>query len=1176
MPMVCPNCGVENPPGSRFCGSCGSALSQTCPACGAANDPSMRFCTQCGTALSGDVPAPAVAAPSVRVEPVAERRLVSVLFLDLAGFTTLSEARDPEEVRELLSRYFDEARTLIDRYGGTVEKFIGDAVMAVWGTPTAQEDDAERAVRAALDLVDGVPELDERLRARAGVLTGEAAVTVGAEGQGMVAGDLVNTASRVQSFAAPGAVLVGEATKRATEAAIIYEDAGEHELKGKSEALRLWRARRVVAARGGALRSTRLEPPFVGRERELRLVKDLFHATAEEGKARLVSLVGIAGIGKSRLSWEFEKYIDGLVDLVYWHRGRCLSYGEGVTYWALAEMVRMRAGIVEGEHDMAKEKLRAAVEEHVSDPDERSWIEPRLANLVGLDEQAVGDREDLFAAWRLFFERMAEREPTVLVFEDMQWADTSLLEFVEHLLEWSRSHPLYVITLARPELMERHPSWGAGKRNFTALSLESLSEAAMEELLDGFVPGLPGELRTEILARAEGVPLYAVETVRMLLDRGLLEQAGGEYRPTGPIEALAVPETLHALVAARIDGLTAEERRLLQDASVLGKSFTRQALADLSRTSDEELEPALAALVRKEVFSLQADPRSPERGQYAFVQDLLRRVAYETLAKAERKSRHLAAAAYLEERWGPAEQEIAEVVSSHYVEAYLAAPDADEAPEIRGKARATLTRAGERAESLAAMEEAQRYFERAAELADGPLDQAELHERAGRTAWKAGNAASARIHFERAVELFDSAGLTHPAARVTTRLAEITWQEGRIEEALEAMERAYVVLSDEEHDADFATVAAELGRLRNFAGRHGEAAEPIELALGIAESLRLAEVFASALITKGILLSTVGRVEEALALIRHALMVALDNDLPRVALRAYINLAAFMYEQDRHAEELEFADAGLELARRTGHHWQELAFQAGRATCLFWLGRWDEAVDEFDALLDAEDASSVVGPLLELVAAAPFFVERGDMERARQLVDLGAPGAESGDIQSRVVYLIALARLRRAEGRLEEALDAAQQAVALRPEMGLPRVKEALVEALEAALYLRDIGEAEKLLGVVEALPPGELLPFLRANGARFSARVASLQGHTERVEPGFAAAAASFDELTMPFSVGVTRLEHGEWLVEQGRRAEAEPLLAEAREIFERIGAAPWLERLRRSEAGEPQTAVA
>ena len=510
--MICPSCTTENQPGAKFCVECGTALSLACPSCGASHAPAQRFCAECGSQL-GAAPA---AVPPTRDAPAAERRLVSVLFADLVGFTTASEHRDSEETRELLSSYFDLARTLIGRYGGQVEKFIGDAVMAVWGTPAATEDDAERAVRAALELVAAVPELDPALQARAAVLTGEAAVTIGAEGQGMVAGDLVNTASRIQSAAEPGSVLVGETTRRASEQAIVYEPAGAHELKGKAEPVELYEALRVISARRGQLKSTGLEAPFVGRDRELKLMKDLFHASAQDRRAHLTSITGIPGYGKSRLVWEFEKYIDGIVEQIWWHRGRCLAYGEGVAYWALADMVRMRCRIAEDEPaESMREKLKATLEEHCRTP--KSELRRAASRQpAGPRRRRTGDRQDLFAAWRLLFERLADTGPTVLAFEDMHWADAGLLDFVEYLLEWSRDYPLYVITLARPELQERRPGWGAAQRNFTSLYLEALPNDVMEELLDGLAPGLPARLRDQILDRAEGVPLYAMETVRML------------------------------------------------------------------------------------------------------------------------------------------------------------------------------------------------------------------------------------------------------------------------------------------------------------------------------------------------------------------------------------------------------------------------------------------------------------------------------------------------------------------------------------------------------------------------------------------------------------------------------------------------------------------------------------
>ena len=344
--LTCPACSTPNDADRRFCVECGTRLAAGCPVCGTVNPPEAKFCGQCGTNLAAPAAGPAV------VQPIAERRLVSVLFLDLVGFTTASEARDAEDTRDLLTRYYDAAREIVGRYGGTIEKFIGDAVMGVWGTPAAHEDDAERAVRAALELVNAVPRLegaDGQLQARAGVLTGEAAVAIGLEGQGMIAGDLVNTASRLQSAARPGTVLVGDATHRAASGAISFEPAGERELKGKELPVAVWEAVSVVARRGGEGRAAMLEPPFVGRDDEVQLLKDLFHATAREGKPRLVTLSGAAGIGKSRILWEFEKYLDGVVENVFWNAGRSPSYGEGISYWALVEMLRARCGILDAD-----------------------------------------------------------------------------------------------------------------------------------------------------------------------------------------------------------------------------------------------------------------------------------------------------------------------------------------------------------------------------------------------------------------------------------------------------------------------------------------------------------------------------------------------------------------------------------------------------------------------------------------------------------------------------------------------------------------------------------------------------------------------------------------------------------------------------------------------------------
>jgi class 3 adenylate cyclase/tetratricopeptide (TPR) repeat protein len=1132
-----------------------------CSACGTVNAPGARFCNECGNPLAAAAADPAHPAVAAREMPVAERRLVSVLFADLVGFTALSESRDAEDTRELLSSYFDTCRRLIALYGGTVEKFIGDAVMAVWGTPTATEDDAERAVRAALDLVAAVSALGqeagaEELRARAGVLTGEAAVTIGAEAQGMVAGDLVNTASRVQSVAEPGSVYVGESTRRATEQTIVYQEAGAFELKGKTGLTPLWQAQRVVSGLRGSLKSHGLEAPFVGRDRELRQIKDLFHASADEKRAHLASVIGIAGIGKSRLAWEFYKYFDGIAEPVYWHRGRCLSYGEGVTYWALADMVRMRCRIAEDEDPAsAQAKLRQTLEEHILDPEERVFLEPRLAHLLGLAEHNARDKQDLFGAWRLFFERLADSYPTVLAFEDMQWADESLLDFVEYLLDWSRSSALFVVTLARPEMLERRPTWGAGQRSFTSLYLEPLSLPDMEQLLAGLVPGLPVEVRDRILARAEGIPLYAVETVRMLLDQGLLTQEGSTYALTRPLESLEVPETLHALIAARLDGLSASERRLLQDAAVLGKTFTRDALAALAG-SDAEIDPALASLVRKEVLGVQADPRSPEHGQYGFLQDLVRHVAYETLSKRERRSRHLAAATYLRSAFAEDEDEVVEVIASHLLAAYNAGPDAADAAEIRSLAQSMLVRAGERAASLAAAAEARRYFEQAIDLTDNDGQRAALLDRAGEMATRAGQPDLARPLFEQSIALYEAREDVHAAARVHLRLGTLDANTGHRDEAIVRLEQVLAAIADDEPDEDLAYLAASLALGHWFSGDLDRAAERAELALDIAEAHTYAKPLARALRAKAGIAYSRGHPQEGDALLKQALEIALAHDIVDEAGICYFWLSDRCFQRDTYPDALGYLDEALALARRLGNRPQEWATIAERTYPLFMMGRWEEALSAGEGFTQEQvDSGGTVLSLLQTGVEAN--IERGALDRAQLIFGMFSRLDGSTDLQELSSFLACRASLHRAEGRLREALADGQAAVDAGRTTGMSgqAVKQGIVEGIEAALALGEPDAAEGMLARIEAIPPGTRPPYLDAQAKRFRARINSDAA-------GYTGAEEIFRRMGVPFWLAVTLLEHGK-LTGDGS------LLAEAREIFARLEAAPWLDRVDEAESG-------
>ncbi|HET6745507.1 MAG TPA: adenylate/guanylate cyclase domain-containing protein, partial [Candidatus Limnocylindria bacterium] len=609
------------PAGFSFCTACGSPLAAT-----------GRHLSQSETSPTADSSSPFRAA--------SERRLVSVLFCDLVDFTGLAESLDPEEVRDILSRYFEAAREIVARHGGTIEKFIGDAVVAVWGSPLAREDDAERAVRAALEVVDAVAEVrsaasPQPLAARAAVATGESSVVIGLEDQGMVAGDIMNTASRLQSVAAPGTVLMNDATRRATADTITARPAGKRQLKGKSAMVHTWRAIRPTSA--GRRSSRASEPTLAGRERELEELATAFRSVVRIARSRLVSVVGVAGIGKSRLVRELEHRLRKNSQPLGWYVARAPWSGAGTAFAPLAEMARQALSIAESDaSEVARRKLNLAMGGVTSDDAERAWIEPRLGVLLDPDVEGQFGRDELFAAWTRLFELLADRAPVALIFEDAQRADPALLDFVEYFVEAARTRPVLVMTLARPELLEARPGWGAGLRNFTSLHLDKLSDSDVTGLLADLAPDLRRGVIAQVVQRADGVPLYAVEMTRMLQD----------VEATGPASNAAdrVPTTLHALIAARIDALAEAERSLLLSAAVLGRRFTTGALSAVSETDPASLARSVDRLRRQEILVTAQDAPTGARGQLKFQEQLVQDVAYRTLARGDRRRRHLLAA----------------------------------------------------------------------------------------------------------------------------------------------------------------------------------------------------------------------------------------------------------------------------------------------------------------------------------------------------------------------------------------------------------------------------------------------------------------------------------------------------------------------------------------------------
>ena len=792
-------------------------------------------------------------------------------------------------------------------------------------------------------------------------------MTVGAVNQGLVAGDLVNTASRLQSAAAPGTVLVGEATERAAGRAIAFEPAGNHHLKGKASPVPAWRALRVVAERGGRGRPDALEPPFVGRDDELRLIKDLFHATSRERRARLVSVIGPAGIGKTRLAWEFLKYLDGLVETVRYHDGRSPAYGDGISFWALGEMVRRRAGLLETDDEpTTRARVAATLEEHVPDEAERRWIEPALLVLLGVESGVAS--EQLFGAWRTFFERMAAAAPVVMVFEDHHFADPGLLDFVDHLLEWSRSVPIYVLTLSRPELLDKRPDWGAGKRTFTSIHLEPLSESAMAELLAGLVPGLPETVISSIVARADGVPLYAVETVRMLLADGRIVLEGSVYRPAGDLSSLAVPETLTALIASRLDALGPEDRALVSDAAVLGQSFTIAGLAAVSGLTEADLEPRLRGLARRELMSLEADPRSPERGQYAFVQALIREVAYNTLAKPDRKRRHLAAARHFEQL---GTDELAGGLAGHYLAAHANATVAAEAEALAHQARIALVAAADRATALGSLEQTTAFLRAALVVTSDAAEEANLLERAGEAASGASRHDEAEELLRRAVELRRTCGDRPATARAIAALGRALLAPYRTAQAVAVLEAAADEFADIEDDAGYLAVLGQLARACLLTDRDGEAVSLADRTLPAAERLDLIALVADVLVTKGTSLANLGRRYEGSGIVESALRLAERHGLAATAVRARLNFGYLLSKVDPVAS-LEGQRVGLAEALRVGQRRFAMLFATNAAADAVRTGDWAWSLEALTDLsggdLAPEDRLLILGRITNIRA----------------------------------------------------------------------------------------------------------------------------------------------------------------------------------------------------------------
>jgi class 3 adenylate cyclase/tetratricopeptide (TPR) repeat protein len=1121
----------------------------TCPACGQENPEGFRLCGMCGAALAE--------APPPTGE---ERKRVSVLFVDLVGFTSRFDRGDPEDVRAVLYPYHAAARREIERFDGRVEKFVGDAVMAVFGAPVAHEDDAERAVRAALRVLDAV----EDLELRAAVATGEAVVTIRARpeaGEAIAAGDVVNTASRLQQVAPSGSLVVDEPTYRVTRKAIDYEQLSPVTVKGKAGPIPLWRA--LGARERAAVDAERALPtPFVGRQRELSLLQDVFRRTLEEPSVQLATVVGEPGVGKTRLVAEFHAFVEERPELVFWRQGRCLSYGEGVTFWALGEVVKAHAGILESDTpEAAWTKLSSSLRTLAEDASEREWLQGRLAPLVGLaGPEAAGsaEREELFAAWRRYIEAIASAQPLVLVFDDLHWADEAMLAFVEALVDWATDVPLLCLCTARPELFERSPGWGGGKRNSTTVSLVPLTSDETARLVAALLSQavLPVETQAALLERSGGNPLYAEEFVRMLTDREILTRRGRAAELAVGAE-IPVPETVQALIAARIDTLPQQRKALLHDAAVIGKVFWSGAVAAIGGVEQRLVEEELHELARKELIRPSRTSSVKEEREYSFWHVLIRDVAYGQIPRGARAQKHRAAAEWIEHLAGERLADHAELLAHHYEQALgfaAAAGSVGEAAELEPLARRFIVMAGDRARQFDAAR-AESYYRRALELMR-PADP----ERAD-VLWKLGDILMVTgLHTEaervirEAIADFEARGDGVGAGKALVRLCFALVFQGRTAEARSALAEGVELLERQEPGAELADAYSHMTRNVMMSGRSKECLEWSEKTLALAERLGRDDVAVLAHQFHGIARCELGDTD-GIRELEEAARISLELGLAHETVRAHINLANWKWFAEGPAAGLDVECRGIDFAERRGRAGQARWARGESLWMLFDLGDWDELLRIADALIewDREHGRSYIGTIA-LSYKAHVLVHRGEVTTAATLVDEFLPGAR--DIEDPQVLspaLVIAALVERAKGHLPKAVGLIDELEAItRGRAGSSRYWQ-LPEALRIALAAGARELAGRLLEGPDPYSARERHVVLTGQ-----AIFAEANDRHDEAAALYEDAARSWAEYGFLLEEGQALFGLGRCLHRLGRSSEVRAAVADARVLFERLASRP------------------
>lgn len=1138
---ICANCSGEVPAGLKFCPSCGAQQSHN--------------------ATDGDL-------------PQLERRLVSVFFAHLEGLAPLGEGQRPtsasnwsdgkansaiETVDRVLSEYSDTASRIITSYGGVLEykravqQFSGDSILAVWGSQLAHEDDAERSVRAGLDLVAATTELskqfDIELGLRVGILTGEVSAQLDTSAEGMIVGDAVNTAARIKSAASPGQVWVDAVTRQIAEKTILFDEVGEYEVKGKKAPIHVWRA---VGPRGtSAVLTVGVEPPLIGREKQLQVFNEALAALFESNPSlALITISGDAGTGKSRLGSELQRLTINRPETVLWHAGRSLSFGEGIGFNGLVDIVRMRAMLSPTDTaDLQRAKIDQLLDDLFNHkPQDRAHVHKALSRLLGLDDgQEIIPRGELFTGWRLLFEQLSSRHPVVLLFEDLHWSDQGQLDFIEHLLTWSSNKPILIVCLSRPDdRVDKLAQHGV------CLDLGTFTDDEMEQLITSTVIDPPAQLVKQVRDNAGGIALYAVETLRVLIDRGVLSKQNGRYRVTGQPQELQVPPSIHALIASRLDGLGSSERRVLLNSAVLGQLFSIEAITALARPSTVDTKPLLDELVRKQFLTVERDPQSPERGLYAFVHPLVHRVALNTLSKRDRKDLHLKTAEYLTqtERGFDA----APVVAGHLLAAMELEQNRVALKALTSHARSTVVQAAQQAEGIGALEQAGNLYDRLAEMESDDDSRASTIELSAKVADRAGDSQGAVDRFHRAADLREAMGQHREALRL--QALDLQVQEGQfrsVDQQLPIARALYEELSDK-RDAAFAQVAISFAYSLFLDAEYEEAArvgnEAVKAARLSGDEATLAHALDTAY---GPSLVRLERLEEAIVTYREALQLAQRAE-PGIVPRIRVLMSGILGGLGYYEDAQQAAEIAIQEATRIGHRLIQLFAQAIYASGIIRLGRWDEGVGIL------EDVKNKLPLYLagEVQEMLPVYVQRGAREKSNEILNyLHTVINANADAQHFIEPLMTVT----------QATLNRDSSLALKTIIDTNAYNDRSTWLPLAVNLLTESPNKNQISSATAALERGQkskTTPLVASQIERLKAHLATLDNDPKGAIAHWQKARAITVKTHMPFETAVLALE----VVENTPTTrDSKVLLDQAIQSFTELRAEPWLRRAMRSQ---------